>query len=38
VEAIDEAAQAFYEKYGFRLLNKPGRHLYLTMKQIRRMP
>jgi len=38
VEAIDEAAQAFYEKYGFRLLNKPGRHLYLTMKQIRQMP
>ena len=38
VEAIDETAQAFYERYGFRLLNKPGRHLYLAMKQIRRMP
>lgn len=38
VEAIDEAAQAFYEKYGFRSLNKPGHHLYLTMKQIRQLP
>lgn len=37
VEAIDEAAQAFYERYGFRPLNKPGRHLYLTMKQIRQL-
>jgi len=38
VEAIDEAAQTFYEKYGFRPLNKPGRHLYLTLKQIRQLP
>lgn len=38
VEAIDEAAQAFYERYGFRLLNKSGRHLSLTMKQIRQLP
>ena len=37
VEAIDEAAQAFYERYGFQPLNKPGRHLYLTMKQIRQL-
>ena len=34
VDALDEAAQAFYEKYGFQPLNKPGRHLYLTMKKI----
>ncbi len=38
VDALDKAAQAFYEKYGFQLLNKEGRHLYLTMKKIRMLP
>ncbi len=38
VDALDDAAQAFYEKYGFQTLNKPGRHLYLTMKKIRMLP
>lgn len=38
VDALDEAAQAFYEKYGFQTLNKPGRHLYLTMQKIRMLP
>lgn len=38
VDALDDAAQAFYEKYGFQPLNKPGRHLYLTMKKIRILP
>ena len=38
VEAVDETAQAFYQKYGFQPLNKLGRHLYLTMKKIRQLP
>ncbi len=38
VDALDEAAQAFYEKHGFQPLNKAGRHLYLTMKNIRMLP
>ena len=38
VEAIDESAEAFYRKYGFDSLNKPGRHSYLTMRQVRMLP
>ncbi|MGI4787875.1 MAG: GNAT family N-acetyltransferase [Janthinobacterium lividum] len=38
VDALDDLAQAFYEKYGFQTLNKPGRHLYLTTKKIRMLP
>lgn len=37
-EAKDERVQRFYEKYGFMPLNKQGRHLYLPMKQIRKLP
>lgn len=38
VDALDDAAQAFYEKHGFQSLSKAGRHLYLTMKKIRQLP
>lgn len=37
VDALDDTAQAFYEKYGFRALNRAG-HLYLTMKKIKMLP
>ena len=38
VEAIDERAQRFYQRYGFEPLKKQGRHLYLTMAKIRKLP
>lgn len=38
VEALDAGAEQFYRRYGFAPLNKPGRHLYLTMKKIRQLP
>ena len=37
VVALDEAARAFYEKYGFLSLQDDAFHLYLSMKTIRRM-
>ena len=37
-EAKSERAQRFYERYGFKPLKKEGIHLYLPMKQIRKLP
>ena len=37
VVALDEAARAFYEKYGFLSLQDDALHLYLSMKTVRRM-
>lgn len=34
VDAKDDAAQAFYEHYGFRLLPSAGRRLFLTLAEI----
>ena len=35
VDAIDDAAVAFYEKYGFTPLADTPRHLYLPVSQVR---
>jgi ribosomal protein S18 acetylase RimI-like enzyme len=37
VDAINEAARAFYEKYGFVRLRDDSRHLFLPMRVIRKL-
>jgi len=37
VDAKDDTAQAFYERYRFRLLSGPGRRLYLPLVEIARL-
>ena len=37
VDAKDDAAQAFYERYDFRRLSGPGRRLYVPLAEIARL-
>jgi len=37
VVAIDEAARRFYEKYGFEPLRDDPHHLFISMKQVRKL-
>lgn len=37
VDAKNDAAQAFYERYGFHVLPSAGRRLYLPMAEIARL-
>jgi predicted GNAT family N-acyltransferase len=37
VDAMDESAQRFYEKYGFRSLTDDPRHLFLPLQVIRKL-
>lgn len=37
VEAIDDRARRFYEKYGFRSLQDEPRHLFMPMHEVRKL-